>query len=143
MRSIREVCVKDHGENEIKGWGNRPLGNRWTDAIRTGHVWVVESEGRIFGQAYLRIFEESGERRAHIHGLYLTPEVLGKGLGGRLGRLMIDAAKNAGVERVTLESTITAHGFYKRLGFADTGPMSTLEITGHPVRYFPMALRLS
>jgi hypothetical protein len=28
MRSIREVCVKDHGEEEIKGWGNRELGNR-------------------------------------------------------------------------------------------------------------------
>jgi hypothetical protein len=22
MRSIREICVKDHGEEEIKGWGN-------------------------------------------------------------------------------------------------------------------------
>jgi len=29
MRSVREVCVKDHGEEEIRGWGNRLLGDRW------------------------------------------------------------------------------------------------------------------
>lgn len=28
MRSIREICVKDHGEEEVKGWGYRELGNR-------------------------------------------------------------------------------------------------------------------
>jgi putative acetyltransferase len=141
MRSIREICVKDHGENEIKGWGNRPLGNRWIDAIKADHVWVVESNGRIFGHAYIRIFEENVEKRAHVHGLYLTPEVLGKGFGRKLGRLMLDTAKNAGVSLVTLESTITAHEFYKGLGFTDSEPMNTMEIAGYPVRYFPMALR--
>ena len=25
MRSIREICVKDHGEDEIKGWGYTDL----------------------------------------------------------------------------------------------------------------------
>jgi hypothetical protein len=40
MRSIREVCVKDHGEEEIRGWGFRDLGNRWVDAILRKEVWV-------------------------------------------------------------------------------------------------------
>jgi GNAT superfamily N-acetyltransferase len=142
MRSIREVCVKDHGENEIKGWGNRPLGNRWVDAIKIGHVWVVEANGRIFGHAYLRIFEEDGNKKAHINGLYLTPEVLSKGFGKRLGNLMLDTAKNAGVKSITLESTITAHEFYKSLGFAETDSIKTMEIAGHPVRYFPMVINL-
>lgn len=140
MRSIREVCVKDHGEDEIKGWGNRPLGNRWTEAIKVGHVWVVTSGSRILGQAYIRIFEEGGEKRAHIHGLYLTPEVLGKGFGTKLGQLMLDTAKKAGVNVVTLESSLTAHDFYRKLGFKDTGPMSKMDIAGYPVRYIPMAL---
>jgi GNAT superfamily N-acetyltransferase len=142
MRSIREVCVKDHGEEEIRGWGNRPLGNRWTDAIKTGHVWVIESNGSIFGHAYIRIFEENGEKRAHVHGLYLTPEVAGRGYGTKLGQLMLDTAKNAGVKLVTLESTLTAHEFYKRLGFIDSGPMNKMNIAGYPVSYFPMATRL-
>ncbi len=140
MRSIREVCVKDHGENEIKGWGNRPLGNRWIDAIKKDHVWVIEAGDRICGHAYIRVFKENGDARAHIHGLYLTPEVIGKGFGSKLAHLMLDTAKKAGVKRVTLESTLTAHEFYKKLGFIDSGPMKTMEIAGYSVRYFPMAL---
>lgn len=142
MRSIREICIKDHGENEIRGWGYRPLGNRWIDAIKNDYVWVVEFNDCIFGHAYIRIFEENGEKRGHIHGLYLTPEALGKGIGGQLGRLMLDSARNSGADLVTLDATITAHEFYKRLGFTDSGPMKSQEIAGHPVRYFPMFIRL-
>jgi len=142
MRSIREVCVKDHGEEEVRGWGNRPFGDRWINAVKTGLVWVVETNGTICGHAYLRIFEADGKKLAHIHGLYLTAEALGKGLGWKLGQLMLGAAKAAHVETVTLESTLTAHPFYKRLGFNDTGPLATVEIGGSRVRYFPMSQRL-
>lgn len=143
MRSIREICIKDHGETEISGWGNRPLGNRWIDAIKTGHVWVVEANDRIYGHAYIRVYEENKVMKAHIHGLYLTPEALGRGLGKKLGMLMIKTANKARVNLITLESTLTAHDFYIRLGFQDTGPMSSQNIAGHPVRYFPMSLQLS
>src|SRR5690348_16319242 len=84
MRSIREICVKDHGLEEIRGWGNRPLGNRWVDPIKNGFIWVVEHHVEIHGHGYIRIFEENEESRAHIHGLYLTPEVLGQKLGYQL-----------------------------------------------------------
>jgi hypothetical protein len=41
MRSIREVCIRDHGEEEVKGWGNRPLGDRWQKQVREGaHGWL-------------------------------------------------------------------------------------------------------
>jgi N-acetylglutamate synthase-like GNAT family acetyltransferase len=142
MRSIREVCCKDHSAEEILVWGNRPLGNRWVEAIKIGHVWVVELNNQIYGHAYIRFFEENSEKRAHIHGLYLTPEVIGQGLGLKLGKLMIDTAKSKGVKTITLESTLTAHGFYKSLGFSDSGPLSTLEMSGQPIRYFPMSLQL-
>ncbi len=142
MRSIREICVKDHGEDEVRGWGNRPLNNRWTDTIQSGHVWVIEHEERICGQAYIRIFEENNQKLAHIMGLYITPEVSGKGLGYALAQNMIQAARDARVTQITLESTITAHRFYERLGFVDTGPMGKAEIGGGLVSHFPMKMQL-
>jgi GNAT superfamily N-acetyltransferase len=141
MRSIREVCVKDHGEDEIRGWGNRPIGNWWTNAIKDGCVWVVENTGDIYGHGYLRIFEEKSEKKAHIHGLYLTPEVLHQGFGFQLAQMMLEKARNAGAKSVTLESSITAYNFYKRLGFTDSGPMKFYEIGGSSVRGFPMILK--
>jgi GNAT superfamily N-acetyltransferase len=139
MRSIREICVKDHGKDEIRGWGNRPLGDRWKEAIKNG-VWVVEYKGVIHGHGYIRIYEEGNEKKAHIHGLYLTPEVSRKGLGIILVKLMLDKARNAGVKSVTLDSTITAHKFYMRQGFRDGGPMQRREIGGYLVTGFPMIL---
>ncbi len=137
MRSIREVCVKDHTEEEIRGWGNRPLGDRWVQAIRDGHVWVVELEGIIRGLAYIRILEN---KDAHLFGLYLAPEVVGQGFGKKLADLMLSKARTAGVKAITLDSTLTGHGFYQRLGFVDSGPMQTHEIGGSMVRGFPMIL---
>lgn len=141
MRSIREVCVKDHGEDEVRGWGNRPLGTRWREPIKEGHVWVVEFQNEIHGHGYIKIYPDGGEVKAHIHGLYLTPEVLGQGLGYALAKLMIEKAKAAGAAFITLDSSLTAHAFYQRLGFLDVGPLSYGEIGGSRVSGYPMMLR--
>ncbi len=143
MRSIREICIKDHGPDEIRGWGYRPLGNRWTDAIRDGHIWVVEYQNHIHGLAYIRIFEHNGENNAELHALYLTPDVLKRGLGLELATLMLDKAVEFAVKRVKLSSSITAHGFYKRLGFVDSGEMKKILIGGYPVTCYPMELCLN
>ena len=140
MRSIREICVHDHGEEEIKGWGFRENKNRdvWEQNFENPlvFIWVVEHQHNIEGHAFFRIFEDS--QRAHIYGLYLTPIVLGLGFGKQLLNMMIATAKNTGVQEITLDSSITAHGFYKKFGFRDDGPMRQITIGGYPVTSFPM-----
>jgi len=142
MRSIREVCIREHGEEEVRGWGNRPLGDRWQKQVREGGSWVVELGGRIVGVAYIRVDKAEPEVQAHIHALYLVPEAIGKGLGRKLLGLMLDFARNAGAKDVTLDSTVTAHDFYQRFGFVETGPLRWREIGGSQVRSYPMSLAL-
>jgi GNAT superfamily N-acetyltransferase len=141
MRSINEVCIRDHGEEEVRQWGNRPLGDRWKAAIEEGYVWVAEQDGRIRGSCYIRI--NVSEPMAYIHSLYLSPEILHQGIGKKLVDLMIDKAKELKVLAITLESTITAHDFYKRLGFEDAGPMKCVDFGETKVRCFPMILNLN
>jgi GNAT superfamily N-acetyltransferase len=140
MRSIREVCVHDHGVDEIRGWGHRPLGERWIQAIDDQLLWVVEHEGFIAGLANIKFSEP--KKTAHIQSLYLTPEVLGKGYGKKLLDLMLVRAREAQIEKIRLDSTITAHKFYKKMGFRDCGPMSRSPIGGSPVTSFPMEMVL-
>ena len=135
MRSIREICIHDHGAEEIKGWGYREQGTRWNDAVAKGDVWVVESDSEIKGHACIR---RKNEQEAHIYSLYLTPEVLGQGFGKDLLLLMLAKAQNEGVCAVTLDSTLTAHQFYRSFGFVDTASCKTQLIGGYPVRYIPM-----
>ena len=138
MRSIREVCVKDHGEDEVRGWGNRPLGNRWIEPIKDGYVWVIEYHNEIHGMGYIRIYQENGVQMAHIYGLYITLDVIGQGLGQKLMNLMLDAARAENVRTITLVSSLTAHDFYKKNGFKDSGPIKYTDIGGSSVRGYPM-----
>jgi GNAT superfamily N-acetyltransferase len=143
MRSIREVCSKDHTPEEIQGWGNRPFDQeRRVNGILNHLAWVVERNGEIEGYSHLRIAEDAGIKIAHIHALYLTPKVLNQGLGYRLVHLMLDEAKTAKAEKVSLSSTLTAHAFYQRIGFRDDGPEEVVEIGGSHVRCYPMSMSL-
>lgn len=139
MRSIREVCVHDHGEDEIKGWGYRECGSRWTHAIQNGLVWVVEHEGQIEGVACLKF----GDVKAYVLSLYLTPVVLGQGYGRKLMTLMLDISRERGVTQVELESSLTAHQFYLRTGFIDSGPLRRIMINGYLVSAIPMVYTMS
>jgi GNAT superfamily N-acetyltransferase len=142
MRSIREVCSKDHSQEEIRGWGFRPLNDRWFRLIREEFVWVAEAGGKIQGFGHLKIFEKDGVKKAHVFGLYLTPELIGLRVGHKIATLMLETAHELGVVSVSLKSTITAHDFYKRLGFVDTGEMLQIEINGSLVRCYPMEMRI-
>lgn len=141
MRSIREVCSRDHTAEEISGWGHRPLGNRWTAAIERDQVLVVEIDGVISGVGHLGVLADQPEE-GHIYALYLTPEATGMGVGAKIANLLLDYARSKGVKVVRLYSTITAHKFYQRLGFVDEGEMQTMMIGGNPVRCYPMVKSL-
>ena len=144
MRSIREICVHDHGEEEIKGWGYREIRSKeqWLQTLNNQNrfVWVVEHENEIEGHCFISLVPE--EAKADIHSLYLTPVVYKKGFGAILMKHMLEVAKENNIKEIFLQSTITAYSFYKRYGFEDAGPMRKVEIGGYPVSAFPMKLAL-
>lgn len=144
MNSIREVCSKDHTSLEISGWGQRAFNREQREqSIENNFIWVVEFNDLIEGYAEIRFREAEGIVYSKIFGLYLTSRVLGMGFGKKLLELMIDEAKKNNVKMITLESTITAHNFYKKFGFKDSGEQILVQIGGNDVRCFPMSLKLN
>jgi N-acetylglutamate synthase-like GNAT family acetyltransferase len=144
MKSIQEVCSKDHSPEEIQAWGHRPYReDQRHSAITDDLVWVVEDSGSIEGYGHFKIFEKDGLKKGHILGLYLTQKVLGKKLGKSIVHLMLAEARSARVKEITLEATLTAHDFYQKVGFQDNGPQSFLEINGHNIRCHRMSMILS
>ncbi|MBK9324449.1 MAG: GNAT family N-acetyltransferase [Bdellovibrionaceae bacterium] len=143
MKSIQEVCSKDHSFDEITAWGHRPYRKEQrTSSIKNDLVWVIEDHGTIEGFGHLKIFEKDGLKCGHIFGLYLTPKVLCKSLGKAIVDMMIEEMKSAKVKKVTLESTITAQKFYRKMGFVDDGSQITVEIGGTAVRCYPMKMEI-
>jgi putative acetyltransferase len=139
MRSIHEVCSKDYSPEEVAAWGGRSFDpDRWLQSILNHHVWVIEVNKGIEGFGHIRIFKENECKLAHIHGLYLTPKATGRGAATQVLNLMLNIAKESHVTRITLESSITAHEFYKKYGFIDRSPQTTMDINGALIRCYPM-----
>jgi N-acetylglutamate synthase-like GNAT family acetyltransferase len=143
MKSIQEVCSKDHTPDEIKAWGHRPYKeDQRKGSIRNDSFWVIEDHGSIEGYGHFKTFEKDGIQVGHIYGLYLTPKVLGKNLGRSIIEMMLSEAKEKKVKEITLEATLTAHDFYRKVGFEDSGSQTTVEIGGQKIRCFPMKMKV-
>jgi peptidase E/N-acetylglutamate synthase-like GNAT family acetyltransferase len=143
MRSIQEICSRDHSLQEIQAWGHRPYReDQRLASIKNDLVWVVEDQGLIEGYGHLKIAESDGRKFGHIMGLYLTPKVSRKSLGKEIVGLMLQRLRSERVSEVTLESTITARRFYKALGFVEAGPETSVEIAGTPIRCYPMRMEI-
>ncbi len=143
LRSLQEVCAKDHTPDELLAWSRRrhDEGQLMRD-IRDGNVWVVELEGMIQGYAHLHLNKFYGRRLGQVHGLYLTPNAIGKGIGTQLARILIEEAKEFGAEEIRLESTLTAHAFYRNIGFEYDGDPTAVHLGGGRVRCIPMQMIL-
>ena len=76
--------------------------------------------GFIIAESYL----EQGRGIGHIITIDVAPSERRKGLGGRLMNAMLDRLTGAGTAILRLEvaiDNIDAQGFYRRLGFSQTG----------------------
>jgi putative acetyltransferase len=144
MRSIREVCANDYSEDAIRGWGNRPYReDHRVNAINNQYVWVVDNDGKIEGFGHFMVIPDNGRNRGHLMGLYLAPEANGKGLGGIIVREMLVEARKQSVFEINLESSLTAHSFYQKMGFKDSGVQAEMDVNGSKVAYIPMKMVLT
>ncbi|MFI1483379.1 GNAT family N-acetyltransferase [Streptomyces sp. NPDC020747] len=106
-------------------------------------VVAVAPDGRWVGSVVVLV-EEAGEvgafgdvidvRQGHLVGVYVRPEVRGRGLTERLFAYALEWAwEVAGVERVRLfvdERNGRAEAFYRRFGFVPTG--ESAPVPGDP-----------
>jgi GNAT superfamily N-acetyltransferase len=80
-------------------------------------LWVAELDGRAVGAVTLR---DLGSGLARLGHLALRPEARGTGTGRRLVEVVLAAARDAGYERLELETfsdLVPARELYRRIGF--------------------------
>lgn len=141
VQSIRKVCSKDYPLEVITAWSAFPyVPERWSNAMKEDAVWVLVCENTISGFCHAKMHDP---RTGEIMGLYLAPESCG--LGG--GRLLIEKALNffreKKADRIVLDSTRTAEGFYKSFGFQRFGNSKFIEKRSQQIECLPMEAILS
>lgn len=118
--SIIELCEQDHRGNqkELDDWlENKTVQNCevWIKNERT-NLFVAESNGRVVGVSSIN-------HDGNIGLCYILPEVKGQGLGGQLLEAAEKSVLGLGIRSFSLESTITAKGFYEYFGYTKTSSM--------------------
>ena len=135
-RTVREVCGRDYSSAQIDVWLARQTVHGMAEAIKDGTVVVaVDDVGAIVG---------FGDRSGNtIRALYVSAGHQGQGVGrALLERLEADASAE-GQEALTAHSSITAVGFYRRMGY-EIGERVDCPVTREvPLAAFAVRKRLA
>ena len=129
--SIRELCTADHHGDEqiIARW----LDNKTPETLRSwiqspeSTIYVAELDGHIVGVG--------GVSGSEIALNYVSPNYRGLGLSTTILKELERVLLDCGIRDAQLTSTATAHDFYRRAGWSDSGePVESLGILGFPMR---------
>jgi ribosomal protein S18 acetylase RimI-like enzyme len=108
-RALNEVNIKDYPKSVIVYVSNNNTPSKLIKRSRLRDVYVIVNGDRILGTA--------GLESNNISSVFVDPTFHGKGIGQRLMRHVEQVAKRRGIDRLTLTSSLTAMGFYEKLGY--------------------------
>ena len=94
-------------------------------------IWVYEEEGRI--TATIALEDDT------ISGFFVAPDRQGRGIGTYLLRFMEERARQKGLRFLRLSASLTAVGFYEKLGYRPFGDEGGDDVYG---RVVPMRKQL-
>jgi len=117
-RSITESCTADHrgdADTLAKWLANKTVENfgSWL-ANEENYCVVAEARGAVLGVGLI-------QRRGEVLLFYLAPEAQRQGIGTAINTALEEKAKNWGVPKLTLDSTLMARPFYESLGYRAVG----------------------
>jgi len=113
--SIREICSSHYGPEKIEVWARpRPPGH-YERAILGKEFYVGEEGGEIVG------FGTLNAETCEVEAVYVGPAATGRGVGMKILRTLEGRARELGLERLRLDSSLNAVGFYERAGFEVEG----------------------
>lgn len=121
-KAARELIVRSMGH-----WDRPPaylaeaqgLMSLSEDDIERDEAWVLTDRARIVG--FLRVSLSGAD--AEIEELHLEPAWIGRGLGRRLFERAVEAARDAGADRLVWSTDRYALGFYLAMDGVITGSM--------------------
>ena len=120
---LRELWEEFEAELDQEPYLRETWDEAWEDlsiTVRDGAALIAEEDGRALGFVFC-VLGDRGRRTAHITDIYVRPEARRRGIGRALLADLVDPARDAGLEHVSLEvlfRSADARRLYERLGFA-------------------------
>lgn len=128
------IARAEEGREEFVERCFRWMRERLGDPEPRWRCWVAEHDGHIIGHVWLGFIEklpnpaDEPERHGYISNVFVREELRGQGLGERLLRAALEAARAADVDRVILWPTERSRTLYRRHGFAEPTDVLSLDL---------------
>jgi N-acetylglutamate synthase-like GNAT family acetyltransferase len=101
-----------------------------TDYLQTNHCFeVLATDGALIGFCSV----VADDPRVILDNLWVTPELIGRGVGRRACEHLFRFAREQGWTELWVVPDTPAEGFYRKVGFADTGERVPSRVPGGPV----------
>jgi putative acetyltransferase len=110
-RAVSETCASHYSQEVIGIWAAALRSEKYEEAIAKYEFFVAEEDGAVVG------FAELGQDSGEVQGLYVSPDVGGRGVGRELLRTLEERARAFGLASLRLTSSLNAVTFYERAGF--------------------------
>ena len=121
-QSIAKLCVADHGNDVqlLNGW----LANKTPENVRT---WIKTSDVTVMVAERNHVIIGVGAVTADGHVVlnYVSPQTRFQGVSKAVLAAMEKHLKQNGCDQSRLQSSLTAHRFYRSAGYRDDGKART------------------
>lgn len=122
-RTVHTTCSADYTRAELDAWAPETIDlKKFCKTLLKSSNFVAVEGGAIIGFASIG----SG---GYLNRLYVHNNFQGRGIGAELLRRAEACAAQLGAKSVTLDSSKTAEGFYRRMGYTKSG-ISVMERSG-------------
>lgn len=109
IRSLRESNAGDYRPDHIAGLVAGFSAEGVSERMKGRTTFVAIQGGEIVGTASL------GDGR--VHTVFINPDLQGRGIGAALMAQVEALAQTRAIPLLTVRSSITAEGFYQKLGY--------------------------
>jgi predicted N-acetyltransferase YhbS len=116
-RNLIEVNSKDYSEDIIHALVEYFAPANIVKNARSQCTFVAIQDGEVVGTASLDNFGSEESPNYYAVAVFVLPELHGQGIGTRLIEAVESKAWELEVEKITVRASITAKGFYQKLGY--------------------------
>jgi putative acetyltransferase len=111
LDAIKNVCSSHYTPKQVNVWAGKIKPSSYLDSIESKEMFVAELDSKIVG------FGQLNPGNGEIEAVYVSSTHLKMGVGQHLYQTLELIAKEKGIQRLSLISSLNAIEFYRRLGF--------------------------
>lgn len=133
VRSVEQIGSRDYSARQVAAWASLAPSPARLHALGTdGRTTLVAVDGSDRPVAFADL-----EPDGHVHYLYCSPEMAGRGVVSTLYDALEGIAREAGMSRLYTEASEAARRFFLKKGFVVTSRRE-FEIAGTQIHNYAM-----